>query len=545
MEYHHGLYVDIVEESAKSYPNNIAYTFMDQAVSYPDFVAQINKTARALTALGIGEDDVISVCMPNMPQAIIMFYAVNKIGAVVNMIHPLSTEKEILDDINMLNSKAIMILDAMYANVPGIVNATSLEHLIICSAGDVLPPLLKLGYQLTQGRKIKKPANNLKHITWPELQKKSQSETVIPTISDRTDKAALILFSGGTTGKTKAVSISNLSINASATQMIATTSTFTDGVSFLTVMPIFHGNGLIIGVHAVMMAGAKSILIPRFTPESYVKDMLKYKASFISGAPTLFERMLDVEDLKSADLSFIKGMFSGADALSAELEHKINAFLADHGCKIHVRQGYGMTEGVVASCLVPEGDFKEGSIGKPLNDVVMKIVEPGTDNELPIGEVGEIVFSSVTNMIEYINEPEETAMTMRKHSDGLTYIHSGDLGCVDEEGFFYFKGRIKRMIVTNGYNVFPLEMEEIIEQNEMVKRCCIVGVPDPKRIEKVKAFIVLNPGYDKSDETKDKLNEYFAKNIARYAKPREIEFIDELPKTKIGKVDYNALKNKH
>ncbi len=541
MNYHHGLFVDIVEQSAANYPNNIAYSFMNKEVSYPAFVAQIQKTAKSLSALGIGEDDVVSICMPNMPQAIIMFYAVNKIGAVVNMIHPLSTENEIIDDINKLHSKAIVILDSLYANVTGIVNCNDLKHIIICSVGDVLPPLLKLGYWATQGRKISKPGFNTKHLTWSELQKKSVSVHTLPETTDRTDKAALILFSGGTTGKTKAVCLSNYNINASAAQMLATTSAMHEGDTFLTVMPIFHGSGLIIGVHVIMMAGARSILIPRFTPESYVKDMLKYRCNFMSGAPTLFERMLDVEELQNADLSFIKGVFSGADALSAELEHKINSFLAARGCKIHVRQGYGMTEGVVASCLVPEGDYKEGSIGKPLNDVVMKIVEPGTDIELPTGEVGEIVFSSVTNMLGYIDDPEETAIAMRKHSDGLTYIHSGDLGSVDEEGFFYFKGRIKRMIVTNGYNVFPLELESIIEKNEMVKRCCVVGVPDPKRIERVKAYIVLNPGYDKSDAIREQLNDYFAKNIARYAKPREIEFIDELPRTKVGKVDFTAL----
>lgn len=541
MNYYHGSFVDIVEQSAKTYPTNTAYSFMNQAVTYPEFVSQIHKTAAALTAIGIRENDVVSICMPNMPQAIILFYAINKIGAVVNMIHPLSTENEIIDDIKLLHSKAIVILDSLYASVPNIVNCQDLEHLIICSAGDTLPPLLKLGYWATQGRKISKPAFNSKHITWPELQRKSSEVSSLPHITDRNDKAALILFSGGTTGKTKAVCLSNYNINASATQMLATTSAMHAGDTFLTVMPIFHGNGLIIGVHVIMMAGAHSILIPRFTPESYVKDILKYKCNFMSGAPTLFERMLDVPELRNADLSFVKGIFSGADALTAELEHKINTFFAERGCSIHIRQGYGMTEGVVASCLVPEHDQREGSIGKPLNDVVMKIVEPGTDRELATGEVGEIVFSSVTNMMEYINEPEETAMTMRKHSDGLTYIHSGDLGCVDEEGFFYFKGRIKRMIVTNGYNVFPLELESIIEKCDMVKRCCVVGVPDPKRIERVKAYIVLNPGYSESEESKAKLNDYFAKNIARYAKPREIEFISELPKTKIGKVDYKAL----
>ena len=245
--------------------------------------------------------------------------------------------------------------------------------------------------------------------------------------------------------------------------------------------------------------------------------------------------------MKNADLSFLKGVFSGADYLSVELERRINEFLKNHNSSICVRQGYGMTEGVVASSLNPIVGNKEGTIGIPLPDTKMKIVKPGTDEELPVGEVGEIVFSSLTNMLGYWKDQEETAETMKLHSDGLYWIHSGDLGSEDEDGFFHFKGRIKRMIVTNGYNVFPLELENIIEGCPLVDRCCVLGIPDKERVELVKAFIVLKSNVDRSEETKESIKEYCKTRIARYAMPRKMEFLDELPKTKIGKVDYNQL----
>ena len=312
---------------------------------------------------------------------------------------------------------------------------------------------------------------------------------------------------------------------------------------FLSVMPIFHGNGLVIGVHAMLMEGARCVLIPRFTPATYAKDLIKNKCNYMSGVPALFERLMSVPMMEKADLSFLKGVFSGADYLSIELERKINKFLEEHNSPVKVRQGYGMTEGVVATTLNPVRDQREGSIGIALPGVDVKIVEPGTDKELPIGEIGEIVFSSTTNMSGYYKDEEETKLALIKHSDGKYYVHSGDLGSQDKDGFFYFKGRIKRMIVTNGYNVFPNELENFIEGFEMVDRCCILSMPFSDGTDKIQAFIVLKKNYKASEETRLKIKELCSKSIAKYALPKKITFIDEMPTTKVGKVDFNCLKD--
>lgn len=544
VKYINGKLVDLVESISKEYPKNIAYEFMGRKRNYAEFMSDIEKCARALIGLGVKEDDIVCISMPNVPQAITFFYAVNKIGAVANMIHPLSSENEMLALLNRVEAKTLILMDQFYGSIQNIRNQTKLENVIIASIKEALPFYKQLPYQLTLGRKVKKIDKNEKVIYWKDFLNYGNKVERIEEVKDRDKKLAIILQSGGTTGKMKGVCLSNENVNACAIQMKAANPMMSMEDRMLTVMPIFHGNGLVIGVHAMLITGARCVLIPRFSPETYAKDLLKHKCNYMSGVPTLFERLMEVDCMKKADLSFLKGVFSGADYLSVELERRINKFLEEHNSKVHVRQGYGMTEGVVASSLNPVTGGKEGSIGIALPDTKMKIVEPNTDKELPHGEIGEIVFSSKTNMLGYYNDKEETENTLRLHSDGEYWIHSGDLGIEDDDGFFFFKGRIKRMIVTNGYNVFPMELENIIEGNDLVDRCCVLGIPDKERIEKVKAFIVLKTGVEQSDETTSKLKEYFKKHIAKYAIPREIEYIEALPKTKVGKVDYKKLINK-
>ena len=242
------------------------------------------------------------------------------------------------------------------------------------------------------------------------------------------------------------------------------------------------------------------------------------------------------------DLSCLKGVFSGGDSLSIELKKRFDKFLKDHNASIPVREGYGTTECVTASCLTPVNRYKEGSIGLPFPDTFYKIVKPGTEEEVPYGEEGEICLSGPTVMIEYINNPEETANTLRRHKDGLKWIHTGDLGMMDEEGFVYFRQRIKRMIITSGYNVYPSRIENILDAHELVHMSCVIGVPDPYKMQKVVAFVVLRPEARVSNEEATQiLMEYLKKHVAKYALPASIEFRESLPKTLVGKVAYRIL----
>ena len=236
-------------------------------------------------------------------------------------------------------------------------------------------------------------------------------------------------------------------------------------------------------------------------------------------------------------------MFSGGDSLSIELKKKFDKFLYDHKAVIQVREGYGTTETVTACCLTPTNIYKEGSIGLPFPDTYIKIVKPDTDEEVPYGEEGEILLAGPTVMKGYMSNPEETAKTLRKHADGLTWVYTGDLGSMDEQGFIYFKGRAKRMIISSGYNVYPGQLENILDAHEKVQMSCIIGVPDAYKMQKVKAFVMLKPGVPADDNTKQELLAYCRKHIAKYAMPYDIEFRDELPKTLVGKVAYRVLED--
>ena len=316
---------------------------------------------------------------------------------------------------------------------------------------------------------------------------------------------------------------------------------FRPGDKMLAAMPIFHGFGLGVCIHSMLANGGRCILVPRFTAQSYAKLITKYKCNFIAGVPTLYEALLRLPSMDGKDLSCLKGVFSGGDSLSIELKKKFDAFLRDHNASIQIREGYGTTECVTASCLTPTHTAKEGSIGLPFPDTYYKIVRPDTDEELPYGEEGEILLAGPTVMKEYINHPEDTARTLRTHSDGLTWVYTGDLGFMDEQGFIYFKGRIKRMIVTSGYNVYPAQLENILDAHEFVRMSCIIGVPDPYKMRKIKAFVALKDGVEATDQTKQILLDYCRKNIAKYAMPYDIEFRDALPTTLVGKVAYRKL----
>ncbi|MBO6040946.1 MAG: AMP-binding protein, partial [Oscillospiraceae bacterium] len=335
--------------------------------------------------------------------------------------------------------------------------------------------------------------------------------------------------------------LTNRNFNALSQQIVATNPMFRPGDRMLSAMPLFHGFGLGVCIHSMLAQGGRCILIPRFTAKSYAKDIVKYRCNFIAGVPTLYEALLRLPSMDGADLSCLKGVFSGGDSLSVELKKKFDKFLYDHKASIQVREGYGTTETVTACCLTPPTRFKEGSIGIPFPDTYIKIVEPGTDRELPYGEEGEIVLAGPTVMKEYMKHPEETAQTLRTHADGLTWVYTGDLGTQDEEGFIYFRGRAKRMIISSGYNVYPGQIENILDANEKVQMSCVIGVPDPYRMQKVKAFVKLAPGVPAAEPTRQELMDYCRRHIAKYAMPYDIEFREDMPKTLVGKVAYRVL----
>ena len=542
LEYFQGSMYDKVAQIAVNYPNYIAYDFMGGKVKYKDFIRKVDECARALAAIGVKEGERVTICMPNAPQAVIMFYAVNKVGAVANMVHPLSSEKEIEFYLKESASAVCITLDRFYGKFENIRGNVPLRSLILTSIKDVLSPVKRKGYYLAAGRKIKKVPANAEIVWWEKFLRDGADYHGPYHVVRKSEDPAVILYSGGTTGTTKGILLSNMNFNALSQQIIATNPMFKPGDKMLAVMPIFHGFGLGVCIHSMLSSGGRCLLIPRFNPQSYAKLLKKHKPNFIAGVPTLYEALLRLKTLNRVDLSCLKGVFSGGDSLSIELKKRFDAFLKEHNATIPVREGYGTTECVTASCLTPSHWAKEGSIGLPFPDTFYKIVKPGTEEEVPYGEEGEICLAGPTVMMEYINNPEETANTLRRHADGLTWVHTGDLGMMDEDGFIYFRQRIKRMIVTSGYNVYPSQIENVLDAHEYVHMSCVIGVPDPLKMQKVVAFVVLKPGLKVSqEEAKEAILEHCSKYVAKYAMPADIQFRDDMPKTLVGKVAYRIL----
>ena len=542
LDYPHKTMYQLLTETAAGCPKRTAYIFQGRETNFARFLERIDAAAKGLYHMGIRKGDRVTICMANTPQALDCFYALNRIGAIPNMIHPLSAANEIAFYLNFSKSKAILTLAQFYDKVDSI--RDQLENpteILIARIADELPAHLSLLYPLTKGGKADKAPAAKDYTLWYDMVKAGR-DTALPPDDGKFDDCGAILYSGGTTGTTKGIMLSNLNFNALGLQTIAASGFGTiAGMKMLSVMPVFHGFGLGIGIHTALIGGATCILIPQFNIQVYSETLIKQKPNIIPGVPTLFEALLRAENLKGRDLSFLRGIFSGGDSLPVELKKKVDAFLKEHNCSEQIREGYGTTECVTASCLTPKDYARSGSIGVPFPDVFYKIVKPGTTEELDPNLEGEICISGPTVMMGYMDNPEETAATLRRHTDGKIWLHTGDLGHMDQDGFIYFRQRIKRMIVTSGYNVYPGQLENIIDGHEKVLLSCVIGVKDPYRGQKVKAFVVPMPGITPTEELKQEILDYCRDRIAKYAMPRDLEFRAELPKTLVGKVAYRVL----
>ena len=438
IDYPRATMYQLVAEAAKRYPNNTAYIFMGKETGYKTFLSRIDAAARGLYHMGIRKGDKVTICMANTPQAVDCFYALNRIGAIPNMIHPLSAAKEIAFYLNFSKSKAILTLDQFYNKVSEIVpELENPTQVLIAKIADELPFPLNLAYPLTKSGRHPLPKTG--YTLWSSMVAAGK-DTSLPEDDGKWSDCGAILYSGGTTGTTKGIMLSNMNFNALGLQTIAASGYGSvAGMKMMYIMPVFHGFGLGIGIHTALIGGASCILVPQFSVKVYADTLLKQKPNLIPGVPTLFEALLRAEKLEGADLSFLKGIFSGGDSLSPELKKKVDTFLKEHNCSEQIREGYGTTECVTASCLTPKDYARSGSIGVPFPDTFYKIVKPGTCDEVEPNTEGEICLSGPTVMMGYMDNLEETAQTLRHHGDGRIWLHTGDLGHMDQDGFVYFR----------------------------------------------------------------------------------------------------------
>jgi len=525
-------------QTAERCPEAVAYDFFGTTATYRQFAADIDRCADALAALGLKQGDRMTISMPTCPQAIICFYAVNKLGGVASMIHPLSTATEIEFYLSISESRFALTLDAFYGKFKAVKSNTLLEKLILARIPDYLGWLKRVGFNLIKGRKIPKVPEDAMAVWWRAMMAAPNPQAA----KGRTGFAdlAVILYSGGTTGKPKGIMLSNRNFICEGKQVSAW-GNLTGEDAILAILPVFHGFGLGVCINAAFMGGAKSILVPQFTPEDVARLIRSKRPNFIIGVPTLYDALNRSQVFQKTDLSCIKAAFSGADTLPRCVKEQFETIVRQQGGDTQLREGFGLTEAVTAIMAMPMAEYREGSVGVPFPDMAAKIVRSGTTETLTPGEEGEICLHGPAVMMGYLDQPEETAKALQPHPDGKTWLHTGDIGTVDSDGFFYFRLREKRMIKSSGMNVYPAQVEEQLYKHPAVREVCIIGVPDAKQVERVKGFVVLKDPDAAGPEMEKELIDFCRRDLIIWSCPREIEFRSELPLTLVGKVAFAQL----
>jgi long-chain acyl-CoA synthetase len=529
---------EAVRATAERVPDAIAFDFLDHRASYRELIRSIDRCSDAFASLGLRAGERITISMPTSPQGVIAVYAASKLGAVPTMIHPLSTASEIELYLNASRSRFALTLDAFYDRFASARGRTPLETLILARIPDYLHGLKRIGFWLKRGRKIPEVPADARVTWWSDVL--AQEHPRAPPARASTHDAAVIMFSSGTTGQPKGILLSHQNFISEGTQ-VAAWARMRPGDSILAVLPIFHGFGLGVCINAALMGGGCAILVPVFSAEEVARLVRGKRPNLLAGVPTLFDALSRNPDFARADLSCLRATFCGADTLPRPVKERFEQVVAARGGHVKLLEGYGLTEAVSAVMAAPLGEYREGSMGVPFPDTLAKIVRVGTQEEAPVGEEGEICISSPAVMLGYMDAPEATAETLQRHADGRRWLHTGDLGRMDAQGFFYFTCRLKRMIKSSGFNVYPSQVEAVLYRHAAVAEACVVGVPDEEQIERVKAFVVLKEGRPGAPETEHELIEHCRRHLIKWSCPREVEFRADLPRTRVGKIDYKAL----
>ncbi len=542
LDYPEGSIYGMIAADAARHPGVTALEFLGRRTTKAALLRRVDAMSRALAAAGVRKGEPVIVCLPNMPQAVIALYALARIGAIYAPIHPLSVPAEIEAFARLAGARKAITLDGFYPRFKGLVEGGVFELAVVCSIASEAGLLASVGFALGPGRKIPPVPYGERVLSWRPLEASGAAAPELETPDPLgAGDPALILFSGGTSGEPKAILLSNLNCNALAVQTYAAGGPMDPGDAMLSILPMFHGFGLAVGVHAMLGQGGSCVLVPRFKADTLAALVRRHRPAFMAGVPTLYSALAGDPKFRRTDLSSFKGIFCGGDSLSPEIKRRFDNVLSEGGCSATLREGYGLTETVTANILMPKGAYRERSIGVPYPDMTAKVVKPGTEEECHPGDEGEICVSGPTVMLGYLNDPEATAAALKRHADGLVWLHTGDLGSMDADGFFYFKQRAKRVIKSSGISVYPSQVEDVLAKHPAVKLACVIGVPHPTQVEVPKGFVALNAGYGASPGLEKELIEHCRASLMPYSCPRSIEFMNELPMTKVGKVAYREL----
>lgn len=535
LNYYQGSMYDYVKESAIKNEKRTAYTYYGLGVSYRGFLRRVDRIAAALTQFNIVENECVTICMPNTPESIALIYAINKIGAIANIIHPLSSTKDIKRALDETNSGVLFCSDSSMQNARDI----KVKHFILVPNSTSLIKFKKMIYNIKESGNLKLGKNM---ISWSDFISCKTPDD--PYKKRKANDPAAIIYSGGTTGKPKGIILSNLNFNAMALQTMNVCDGLNPGSSVLAALPIFHVFGLALCIHTALVCGMTAILVPKINTKKINSELKKYKPNIFPAVPSLLTMSLKGADPGSSGLKDIKTVVVGGDYLSPQTKAEFEKFLKDHGSNGVVKVGYGLSEASGFCCStapIEEKYVQNGTLGVPNPDILVKAFEPNSDIEKSNNDIGEICVTGPTIFMGYINEDKETKNTLVKHTDGKIWLHTGDLGYIDKNGFVYYTSRLKRMIISNGYNIYPIELEEIIKKCKYVEDCTVVAVPHKIKSQTPKAVIVLKKDVEDTLAVRSEIRKYCMDNIARYAIPTEFEYRKDIPKTAIGKVAYRDL----
>lgn len=527
-----------VARSVRDRPNAVAYDFLGATATYRELGAAIDRCAAALSSLGLAAGDRLTISMPTSPQGVVAFYAAAKLGAVSSLIHPLSTSKEITEYLDISGSTIALTLDLFYPRFAEAEPRVPLRALLLTSVADVLPLHKRVGYRLTRGRKVPAVPSDSRVRWWKDVVREGSTSTHEASVD--AEELGTILYSGGTTGAPKGIMLSHRNVVCSGEQIAAWVGIGRED-TILAALPIFHGFGLVALVHTGFIRGARVVMLPLFNPVEVAKVMRTKRPTMMAGVPTLYDALARDASLQDTDLSSLRAAFCGADTLTPSVRERFERLVSNGGGTVRLLEGYGLTEAVTAVIATPLHAARAGSIGLPFPDTFAKICRIAATTEVEPGEDGELCIAGPTVMLGYHGNSQATADVLRRHDDGRVWLHTGDLAQMDADGWVYFRGRLKRMIKSSGFNVYPSEVEVVLAEHPGVAAVCVVGIPDESQGERVKAYVVPKPSHRDRPELPDELIAHCRERLIKWSCPREVEVRDELPLTRVGKIDFNAL----
>lgn len=528
-------------ENSKDNLDDVALVYFDRKITYRELFHNIDRAAKAFKAYGIKQGDVIVMTTVTTPETIYAFYALNMLGAVANMVDPRTSKDGIKNFINEVKAEIVLTIEVAYPKIQKAIEDTNVKRILVVSPSDSLAPVKRVLYNITN----KKQQLSQTGVRWKDFLSSGNNEEY-SAVPYKKDTCCVMVHTGGTTGMPKSVMLSNDNLNVMAMQYYQLGVEFNRKQNFLNIMPPFIAYGIVLGIHMPLCLGLNDVLIPQLDPKKFPNLIKKYKPAHLAGVPMHYEQLRLSPKMKDFDLSFFQMTGCGGDGMAEGFEQAINEFLYEHKCKYPITKGYGMTEISSAATTNKTELNKLGSVGIPHIKTTVSIFEVGTDKELMYGEDGEVCMHAPTMMLGYYNNPSEESKILLKHQDGKVWIHSGDIGHMDSDGFLFINGRLKRMIIRpDGHNVWPSQIENVILKYPTVKECTVVGLPNSENQSgKIPtAFIVLESGKTSADDLTQKIDTFCKEYLPERDCALDYRFIDALPLTPIGKVDYRALEN--